>query len=114
MNEAVCMRLVTHLLRDILPSPYKFELDAHPAMDITVFHQKDNRRLLVGLLNLQEQRPTIPIGATVRVQLPSGAKARRVLLLPGQKEIPYQKIGPYLQFQVAPFKIECMMAVDYL
>ncbi len=106
--------LIRHLLRKVLPGPYKFEADTHPAVEMTLFDQKDKSRMLVSLLNMQEQLPTIPVGATVRVLLPEGRRAKRVLQLPEQKEIPFAKSGPYVRFQIAPFDILAMAFVEYV
>jgi len=66
--------LVRHLLRTALPGPYKFEADANPAVEITVYRQEKDQRLLVGLLNMQEDVPAVPVDATVRVQIPMAVK----------------------------------------
>ena len=85
----------------------------NPAVEMTLFEQAEKHRLLVGLLNMQEQVPTIPVGGTVRVRVPADSRARRVLHLPDQKEIPFEKAGAYIQFNVAPFKILTMALVEY-
>ena len=105
--------IVIHLLRRVLPGPYKFEADTNPAVEVTLFDQKDKRRLLVGLLNMQEQVPTIPMGATIRVHVPQSSNAKRVVQLPEQKELQFEKVGPYVQFQIAPFAVVAMTFVEY-
>jgi hypothetical protein len=111
--ESVYANLVVHLLQRVLPKPYHFEVDANRAVEMTLFDQADKHRLLVGLLNMQAEVPTIPVGGTVRVHLPPDRKVRRVLSLPEQKETPFQKAGPYVQFEAAPFKILKMALVEY-
>ncbi len=112
-TEAVYARVVSHLIHRILPGPYHFEVDTHRAVEMTLFHQAEKQRLLVSLLNAQPQTPTIPVGATVRVLLPGQQKPKRVLHLPDQKEVAFEKAGPYVQFVVPPFKILAMAAVEY-
>ena len=111
--ELVYAHVVSHLLHRLLPGPYHFEAEMHPAVEMTLFEQAEKHRLLVGLLNMQEQVPTIPVGGTVRVRVPADRRARRVLHLPDQKEIPFEKVGAYVQFNVAPFKILTMALVEY-
>jgi hypothetical protein len=111
--ESVYANLVVHLLQRVLPRPYHFEMEANRAVEMTLFHQADKHRLLVGLLNMQAEIPTIPVGGTVRVHVPAGGTLKRVLSLPEQKEIPFQKAGSYIQFDVAPFKILKMALVEY-
>ena len=111
--QSVYSILVAYLLKRALPKPYHFEVDTHPAVEMTLFEQADKHRMLVGLLNMQTDSPPIPVGATVRVQLPGGRSARRVVALPEQKEIPFHKSGPYVQFEIAPFQIVKMALVEY-
>ena len=80
---------------------------------MTLFHQASKRRMLAGLLNMQQQLPAIPVGATVRVQVPSGKQATRVFVLPESKAIPFEKKGPYVQFRLEPFEALAMALVEY-
>jgi len=97
----------------VLPKPYHFKVDANCAVGMTLFHQAEKHRLLVGPLNMQEQVPTIPVGGAVRVRIPADRRPRRELHLPDQKEIPFEKAGAYVQSNVAPFKILTMALVEY-
>jgi hypothetical protein len=112
-DEAVNIRLTQHLLRRVLTPPYRFELDAHPAVEMTLFNQPQSHRLLVSLLNMQPQMPPVTVGATVRVQLPSGRAPGKVLRVPDSKPIPCQKKGPYLEFKTEPFDVFFMALVEY-
>jgi hypothetical protein len=105
--------LVRHLLLTTLPGPYKFEADANSIVEVTVYRQEANRRLLVGLLNMQENVPAVAVDATVRVQIPDGCKAKHVLLLPDQKAITFTEVGPYVQFYVPTFDVFAMVLVEY-
>ncbi|MGD0733473.1 MAG: alpha-L-fucosidase [Terracidiphilus sp.] len=105
--------LVRHLLHVALPGPYKFEANANPAVEITVYRQENNRRLLVSLLNMQVETPAVPVDATVRVQIPDGGKAKRVAQLPDQKEITFTEVGPYVQFHIPAFDVFAMVLVEY-
>ena len=79
--------LVGYLLKRLLPGTYHFEADINPAVEMTLLQQTEGHRLLVGLLNMQERVPTIPVGGTVRVRVPADNIARRVLHLPDHKGI---------------------------
>ncbi len=111
--ETVNERLVRALLELVLPGPYKFEADTHPAVEMTLFHQESKRRMLAGLLNMQQLLPAIPVGATVRVQAPSGKKVTKVTVLPEGKKIPFDAAGPYTQFQIEPFEALAMAVIEY-
>lgn len=111
--EAVNTQLTLYLLRRVLSGPFWFELDAHPAVEMTVFNQRDARRLLVGLLNVQQQIPPMPVEATVRVRLPSGRTAEKVVRAPDLRPIAFRKEGPYVQFRVEPFDVFTMALTEY-
>ena len=112
-GDAVNARIFGLLLKRVLQPPYQFEADTDRAVEVTLFHQQDRQRLLVGMLNLQMQVPTIAVAATIRVQIPAGHRARRVSLLPEQKDAIFSAAGPYISFQVPSFKLVCMALVEY-
>src|ERR1019366_1412186 len=111
--EPAFATIVLQFLRRLLPGPYSFEVDTDPAVEMTLFHQADQRRLLVSLLNMREQSPVSAVSATVRVRLPEGRKPARVVRVPDLKEIPFEIAGPYVQYSVAPFKVLAMQLVEY-
>jgi hypothetical protein len=113
VTPEVNKRLVLSVLRQVLPGPYYFEAETHPTVEMTLFHQAEKKRLLAGLLNMQTEFRQIPVGATVRVQVPSGKRTKRVVSVPEGKEIPFEKVGPYTQFRLEPFKVLAMAFVEY-
>jgi len=112
-DEAVNIRLILHLLRRFIAGQYWFELDSHPAVEMTLFNQTAERRLLVSLLNIQQLVPPISVGATVRVQLPTGRSPSKVVQVPGLKPLPFTKAGPYVQLKIEPFDVFTMALVEY-
>jgi len=112
-TEAVNARLVAALLKRVLPGPYYFEVDAHPSVEMTLFHQADKKRLLAGLLSMQQQLPPIPVPATVRAQVPSGKRVTAVSHLPERKPLKFEMVGPYVQFKLEPFEALSMALVEY-
>lgn len=106
-------QLLVWLLKKVLPAPYHFEVETHPAVEMTLYHQPENRRLLVGLLNMQQDHPPVPVGAVVRVQVPGGRRATGVVKVPERKAIAYEKAGPYVQFRLEPFPVIAMALVEY-
>jgi hypothetical protein len=106
-------KLVLSVLRRVLREPNHFEADTHPSVEMTLFHQPEKKRLLAGLLNMQNELPQIQVGATVRVQVPGEGRATRVVSIPEQKSIPFEKAGPYTQFRLRPFDALAMVLVEY-
>ena len=111
--QAVNARLVTALLRRVLPGPYHFEVDAYPWIEMTLFSQPENRRLLVSLLNTQQERVHQPSSATVKVRLPEGRRATRILRLPELSTIPHTTDGVYVQYHANAFPLLEMALVEY-
>ena len=111
--EEVFARIIAHLVRRFLPGPYSFEVDAHPSLEATLFHHVEKRRLVMSLLNTQTETPKIPVAATVRVHLPTPGKVTKVLDLPSLKGMPFQVVGPYVQFVVPSVKVLAMAAIEY-
>lgn len=112
--DAVDARVFELLLKRILQPPFKFEADTDPSVEVTLFHQEDRHRLLVGMLNLQPQVPVIPVAATIRVLVPSAGKVRKVSLLPEQKAVKFSRSGSYVSFNVPEFTLVRMALVDYV
>lgn len=113
-DEAVNIRLTQHLLQRVFPAPYRFEVDAHPAVEMTLFDQPRSQRLLISLLNMQTAMPPIPVGATVRVQMPAGRTPGKLLRVPDLKPLTWQKKGPYVEFKADPFEVFQMVILEYV
>ena len=97
----------------MLPGPYHFEVETHPSVEMTLFHQAEKRLLLACLLNMEWQLVPISLGATVRVQIPAGRSATAVLGLPERKPIQFRRSGEYVEFRVEPFETMAMASVEY-
>jgi len=55
--------------------PLAFETDAHPAVEILLYEQKERRRLVANVLNVQQELPNIPVrDVAVKVRM-DGRKA---------------------------------------
>jgi hypothetical protein len=111
--ETVNARLVAALLKRALHGPYRFEVEAHPSVEMTLFHQPAKQRLLAGLLTMQQQLPPIPVPATVRVQVPRGKTVTAVVHLPERKTLKFKVVGPYVEFDLEPFESLSMALVEY-
>ena len=112
-TEEVNARLVAALLKRALPGPYHFEVEAHPSVEMTLFHQPAKKRLLAGLLTMQQQLPPIPVPAKVRVQVPMGEMVTAVVHLPERKPLKFKVVGPYVEFDLEPFEYLSMALVEY-
>ena len=98
--------------QNVSPAFY-FEVETHPSVEMTLFHQPERRCLLAGLLNLEREFPQIDVGASVRVKLPAKTKTREILRLPDRVPIPFQTEAGYVSFWVEPFDAIAMAQVFY-
>jgi hypothetical protein len=112
-TEEVNARIVLAALRRVLPGPFHFQADTHPSVEMTLFHQPDKKRLLAGLLNMSQELPPTPVSATVRVKVPDGRKARRVISVPDGRTIPFERNGAYTQFHLEGVEVLSMATVEY-
>jgi len=111
-NEQVNHKLVLRLLGDICPAPYCLQVDAHPAVEATLFRQPDKCRAVISLLNLQQQLPQVPVGAKVALPLRSGEQVTRVVRLPNQTDLPYSIENGAVHFALDPFDTFAMVGVE--
>jgi hypothetical protein len=77
------------LLQTLLGSP-SFSADTHPAVWMTVSHQPEQYRYLIGLLNYQAQLPAIPISRLpFTLRPPDGKQFIRLLTVPDNMPIAF-------------------------
>ncbi|HEY3378188.1 MAG TPA: alpha-amylase family protein [Armatimonadota bacterium] len=82
-------RLFVQLLQTLLGSP-SFSADTHPAVWMTVSHQPEQYRYLIGLLNYQAQLPAIPISRLpFTLRPPDGKQFIRLLTVPDNMPIAF-------------------------
>jgi hypothetical protein len=113
-DRAVNARVFASLMRRALAPPWRFEVDTHPEVEMTLYHQPEQGRLLAGLLNMQSSTPPFPAGAKVRVGLPSERRVSSVVLLPDRKPLKFDMAGSYVQFSLEPFEVLAMALVQYV
>lgn len=97
----------------LLAEPFSFAADAPKSVEVTLFHQPEQRRFIVNLINFQKELPNIPVdGIKVRVRLDSRTP-RQLLLLPEEKSMPYAVENGYLAFTAPRLETFAMFALDY-
>ncbi len=112
-EEPVNSQLFLSLIHQNISEPFYFEVETHPSVEVTLFHQPERRCLLAGLLNLEREFPQIDVGASVRVRLPPHTRAREILRLPDKTRIVFQENTGYAHFRLEPFDAIAMAQVFY-
>lgn len=105
--------IFAHMLRELATGSFSFEAEGPAAVEVTVFHQAERKRLLVCLINEQEDLPPIPVhDMTVRLRM-EGKKAVRAELLPDQEPLPFVASDGEVELTVPKLDIFCMLMVAY-
>jgi hypothetical protein len=110
----------THIHRDVfanlvrlLASPFTAHAVAPKSVEMTIFHQAEDQRFIISLVNFQHELPNIPVH-DVRVGVRLGERSvARLLLLPGEKAWPYELADGRLEFVAPALETLHMFALDY-
>ena len=98
---------------DLLGEPFSFEMDAPKCVEIALFDDREERRLIVHLINLQKELPNIPVeGIRVRVRL-NGREPGRLLVLPEGSALPYTLENGCAAFTAPRLETHAMFALTY-
>jgi hypothetical protein len=112
-EEPVNSQLFLSLIRQNVPPGFCFDVETHPSVEMTLFHQPERKCMLAGFLNLEREIPQINVGASVRVKLPANTKTREILRLPDKTRMPFQEEAGYARFRLEPFEAIAMAQVLY-
>ena len=101
------------LIRGLASKPLSFEVDAPPAVEAVLFHQRNRARLLLSLVNEQELLPAVRAsGVAVRVR--TGAKkVVSVALLPGGRKLAFAVNDGNVEVRIPAFDTLCMLGITY-
>ncbi len=90
---------------------FTFEVDTHPAVEATLFHQSDRSRYLLSLINFQKDLPNIPID-DIRVTLRLPASVRRIKLLPQGQTLPHHFAEDAVTFAIPRVTTLAMVGIE--
>lgn len=102
---------LVRLIRRLLPAP-TFEADAPGSVEVTLFHQPERRRHLLGLVSFQPELPNIPV-YDVRVRVRLERRIRRVEQLPDGRALALRRRGPVTEFVVPRLETLAMIALRH-
>ncbi len=90
------------------------ETNAPATTEITVFDQPDKRRLIISVLNLPADLPPAPLfDIKVRVNLPTGIRAKRLLLAPEESPVPCRTAKNSIAFRLERLDQYSMLILQY-
>ena len=83
-------RLFICLLRSLFDTAPTFSAETHPNVWMSVFHQPENKRYLIGFLNYPNEFPAVPIQhIPFSLRPPQTKKFTRLLLLPEETPVDF-------------------------
>ena len=99
------------LLRRLCVRP-SFEVTAHPAVEVTLFHQPERRRYLLSLVNFQHSLPNLPVdGIEVRLRLPH--RLRQIRVLPSGDSLRFHSSADVVAFNTPRLQTLLMLALTH-
>jgi hypothetical protein len=90
-----------------------FKTDAPRQVELTLFEQADQRRLILHLLNNPAELPPLPI-YNIRVSVQAGDHCiQRVMILPEREPVPFDQEDGWLTFPVEKLIIYRMISIEW-
>jgi hypothetical protein len=90
MHGEMSERLFLGLIRSLLGDEPGYTADVHPSVWMSVFHQPEKNRFIVGFLNYQAELPAIPIGRIpFTLKCPENCRFVKLVSLPDMHDIPF-------------------------
>ncbi len=87
-GEAVA-NLFVNIIRNLLDNNLSFTADTHPAVWMNAFHQREHGRVMISLLNFQEDLPPAPVPARIAVRSPAGKRFTSLNLAPSGNSLEF-------------------------
>ncbi len=106
-------RVFANLIRILLRKPVWFEAKAHQAVEVVLFHQVDRKRMLISILNSNDELADIPFDVHLRVRVPDGFKPFRIVQLPDLEVLEHNIRNGYVETQGNDVKIFAMLGLEY-
>ena len=105
--------IVGRLLKMLASRPLFFETDAPKPVEITIFDQPDKKRMILHILNFQQELPNIPV-RDIRVTVRMNHKQpEQVVFLPDKTKLEFNVKNDILEIMVPELKIYSMLGILY-
>ncbi|MEN3284453.1 MAG: hypothetical protein V7607_5593 [Solirubrobacteraceae bacterium] len=114
-DSVAAQQLFTAMVRRLLDRPPAFEADAHPHVWVLAFHEPEERRIRLNLLNHQVVSPALPVpSVAVRLRAPEAGSFTALRRLPTGEAHPFE-VGDdgILHVEVRDLQHFDMLAAEY-
>jgi len=106
-------QVFVNLIRSLLSKSLFIETNAHKSVEMTLFDQTDQKRLILHILNFQQELPNIPVrDIRIKVRMDQ-KKPEKVICLPGKTELKSDFKNGVLEFTVHELINYGMLGIDY-
>jgi hypothetical protein len=106
-------KVFANLLKLLSGKPYYVETDAPKSVEITIFDQKDKKRYVINILDVQQELPNIPIkGINVKINM-DGKKPLSLERLPEAKKIKFDYNKNAVSFVLPEVRTFMMLELRY-
>jgi len=106
-------QLLVRLLRSLCDRPLYFEVEGPKCVELTLFDQPEQGRMILHLLSIQQEMPNVPVrGMSVRLDL-RGRTPRALAVLPSGEVLKYETEGQSLFFTVPELQDYRMVCLEY-
>lgn len=106
-------KVVANLIKLLTQKPFFFSTNAPKPVEITMFDQPDNKRIIINAINFQKELPNIPVrGIKLNVRL-DGKTLKRVSVLPDGQELGFTTVDDSAEFVLPELETFMMLELDY-
>jgi len=106
-------QLFIRLIKSLVKEGFSLEVDAPKSVEVTMFHQEENNRYVINLLNFQQELPNIPIfNLRLRIKT-NGKQFTKVLILPEEVFLPYEIKDNYIEVKIPRLETFLMLGIYY-
>jgi hypothetical protein len=113
MEHEAHREVLRRLLGLIAPQPPLLATDAPKSVEILLFDQIPEQRLILSALNFQAELPNIPVsGARARVRLDS-RRARQLVRFPERSAVAFSHSGGCIEFELPRLDTFLMLGLEY-
>jgi len=107
--------LFAGLIRRLMAGAPSYSAQTHPCVWMNVFHQPEQTRFKVCLLNNQPQHPVVPVrGTGFSLRPPDSGRYTALKMLPGGEAVPFTlDEGGTLRGHLAELDVFAMLAAQY-
>lgn len=112
-NEESHEPVFVNLIQSLIKNGTVLKSDAPKSVEITVFHQEENKRFIVNFLNYQQQLPNIPISQIDTTFNTGSLNIKSVKQIPNGNEIPFKASEKGIKFMIKDLKNFVMLTMDY-